>query len=249
MSTSKLKMFSQLYTKDMRELVPEIVIVVAAAVILNGLFYFNMNRYTSFHPAVFIIPTLMVLAVAAFLPFISSFKLVSREWSNNTVYLIMSLPVSGVMIMGAKLAALITQYIAGTLIAVLMGLFLAREAIPDIMKLISNYPDILNLAILFYLLSIAALLFLISMGFLSQITGKLSSRFSSLITFIVFLLTFYCMSKIINFSIVKLKMITPADSLAILNNSSLTGELLILLLAATLVFTLAVVIYDRKIEL
>ena len=58
MSTSKLKMFSQLYTKDMRELVPEIVIVAAAAVILNGLFYFNMNRYTSFHPAVFIIPTL-----------------------------------------------------------------------------------------------------------------------------------------------------------------------------------------------
>ncbi len=251
MSTNKLRMFFALYTKDMRESMPEIVVVAAVAVILNGIFYLRVIRP---QPVVdtntlllLIIPVLMVMGLAVFLPLISSFKLLGREWSNNTVYFIMSLPVSGGMILGSKLLALLTQYVVGTLIAGMTGLVLVWDIMPELIRFISGQPHGFSVVWLFYLLSAAFLIYLISISFFSQIVGRLSARFSGLITGLVFLLTLYIVGKINDFtSSLNIRMF--ADWYTTPIGSLLTANLMVLVTAAV-IFTLAVVVYNKKVEL
>ncbi|HBQ26772.1 MAG TPA: hypothetical protein DD791_10305, partial [Syntrophomonas sp.] len=87
MQTSSLKKFFKLYSKEMRELRPEILVVLIATLVLNLFFYFKAQEL----PAMVIVPSMMMLGLAGFLPFISSFKLLGREWNSNTIYLLLSL--------------------------------------------------------------------------------------------------------------------------------------------------------------
>lgn len=251
MSTSKLKMFFGLYAKDMRESIPEIAVVATVAVVINVIFYLRVSQPESAVAPnallLLIIPALMVMGLAVFLPLISSFKLLGREWSNNTVYFIMSLPVSGAMILGSKLLVLLSQYVVGTLIAGMTGLVLIWNVIPEIIRFISGQPHCFSLVLLFYLLSAAFLIYLISISFLSQIVGRLSARFSGLITALVFFLTLYIVGKINDFtSSLNIRMF--ADWYTTPLGSLLTANLMVLL-TATVIFTLAVAIYNRKVEL
>ena len=251
MSTNKMKMFFALYTKDMRESIPEITVVAAVAVILNGIFYLRVIRPEAAGDPntqlALIIPVLMVMGLAVFLPLFSSFKLLSREWNNNTVYFIMALPVSGAMILGSKLLALLTQYVVGTLIAGITGLILVWNVIPELMNLISGQPHGFSVVLLLYSLSAVFLVYLISISFFSQIIGRLSSRFSGLITGGVFVLTLYIVGKINDFtSNLNIRLFSDWDTTPI--GSLLTANLMVLVTAAV-IFTLAVVVYNRKVEL
>ena len=251
MSTNKLKMFLGLYAKDMRESIPEIMVVASVAIVLNGIFYLRVIRpeaavAPNTHLAL-IIPVLMVMGLAVFLPLFSSFKLLSREWNNNTVYFIMSLPISGAMILGSKLLALLTQYVVGTLIAGMTGLVLVWNLIPEILRSISDQPHGFSMVLLLYLLSAAFLIYLISISFFSQIVGRLSTQFSGLITGGVFVLTLYIVGQINDFtSSLNVKMFADWYTTPIV--SLLTANLMVLVTAAA-IFTLAVIVYNRKLEL
>lgn len=194
------RMFFALYGKELRELAAEIFIVAALAVVVNLFLFFRLNHTQYMH--MLIVPNMMLLGLAGFLPFISSFKLINREWKSNTVYMLLSLPVKGSSILGAKAAALLTQYVVGTMTvmisAVLLSLALAgpeiRSAIQELYIAPSvNLTQLAGTGMLFYLLSIAGLLYLVSISFGSQLVGKLVRSYSGLATLVVFIALLYIM--------------------------------------------------------
>ncbi|MDD2586363.1 MAG: hypothetical protein PHT79_04305 [Syntrophomonadaceae bacterium] len=257
MPTSRLGMFSKLYSKEMRELAPEMITVIGLAVLAYIYLFFKTHDY----PFAVIGPVFMIGGMAAFLPVISSFKLLSREWKNNTVYLMMSLPVKGGMIMGAKLTALLSEYVLGTLIAGVSGFLLIYALNPELgqvltssipgigMKLIELWPQGLAL----YLTSIVIIAYIASISFFSQMVGKLVSRFSGLVTAVVFIATAYLSGKVGDLFWLNIdkQWFTNGINTFDLNviNQFLIINLLFSLALAAVIFTLAVIIYNRKIEL
>jgi len=256
MHRSKLKMFGKLYMKDLHEVTAEILVVIIGIVLVTTGFMLKSDV-----PApVFIFPLLLLLGLAGFLPLIASFKLLSREWSQNTVYLIMSLPVSGVMILGAKMMVLLTQYIIGTGLIALSGYLLYTTNLYQYitpnqpgLSILFNNPELVRNLLAFYLCGLIFLMFLCSTSFFSQVTGKLSSRFSGLITAITFIITLVLSGKILTaFKISSItdnsramQMMGSADNFV----NSLNFSSLSYLLLAIVIFILAVMIYDRKLEL
>lgn len=256
MPTSRLGMFSKLYSKEMRELAPEMITVIGLAVLAYIYLFFKTHEY----PLAVIGPIFMIGGLAAFLPVISSFKLLSREWKNNTVYLMMSLPVKGGMIMGAKLLALLSQYVLATLIAGVGGFLLTYALNPELGQILNTtIPGVgLNLwqlwpqGLALYLTSIVVITYIASISFFSQMVGKLVSRFSGLVTAGVFIATAYLSGKVGdlfwgNIDPQWTNEINTFD-LSVINQFLLTNFLFSLAIAAV-IFTLAVIIYNRKIEL
>ncbi len=256
MSKSKLKMFTTLYLKDLHEVTVEIFIVLIGVVLVTIGFSLNSDVPS---PA-FVFPLLLLLGLVGFLPLLSSFKLLSREWSHNTVYLIMSLPVSGAMILGSKMMVLLTQYIGGTLLIGLSGYLLYTTELfqyfapyqLDLSQL-SNHPEIISTLLAFYLAGLAFLIFLCCTSFFSQIAGKLSSKFSGLVTAATFIITLILSGKLLEVlgtgshkvNLVMMRMSGNTESLA----NSLNFSSLSYLLLAIILFIAAAVIYDRKLEL
>lgn len=200
MPTSAWKRFAALFGKEMRELRPELIIVLVSAVFSALLIYIKSGTSRD----ILILPLFLLLGLAGLLPFVASFKLLGREFSSNTIYLVMSLPVSGGMILGSKLTALLCQYLLGTL-AVAGGYLLWAyphiSLIENAMRTSLGISDGLSKVMIFllmgYLQSIALLMYLVAISFFSQLAGKLVNRFSGLVTLGVFLATLYLGSHII----------------------------------------------------
>ena len=191
MAVKSITMFAALYKKQMRETLPEIVVVASVTVLIGLFVYFKLGSLLS----AVAVAMVMVLGLASFLPLISSLRL-GQEWNNNTIYLMMSLPVGGGMILGSRLTALLTQYILGTLIVGIVGMLLAFGMFPDdfgyYLKLSLPYWDE---AFLLYLLTVMILAYFISISFFSQIIGKLVSRFSGLVTLVTFIAPYGCQER------------------------------------------------------
>jgi len=255
MHSNKLKMFGQLYRKDLHEIIPEIMIVVIGVVLVTASYFLRSSEPSP----VIIVPLILLFGLAGLLPLVASFKLLSREWSNNTVYLIMSLPVSGAMVMGAKMLVLVSQYVAGTLLIAISGYLLYMNGLyqyfspqqPGYMLL--QNPELVQHLLAFYFSGLVFLIFLCCTSFLSQVVGKLSRKFSGVITAGAFIMTLIISGKITNAlgmenisaNPAALRMIGDASSFIYdLNISSLSH-----LLLAIIIFILAAIIYDRKLEL
>jgi ABC-type transport system involved in multi-copper enzyme maturation permease subunit len=261
MQTSSLKKFFKLYSKEMRELRPEILVVLIATLVLNLFFYFKAQEL----PAMVIVPSMMMLGLAGFLPFISSFKLLGREWNSNTIYLLLSLPVKGGNILGSKLLALLTQYLIGTVVVTTGGVILTFLLFPEpglaetlrqvqASGIDTRLQTIISSGGLFYLMSLVGMAYIIAISFFSQLLGKLVTRFSGLITAIVFIATFWLMNKLMtpiwqqlgNYN--QLHMSQFNFSIAAFNQ--LVGMNTLIMLAGTaIVFVAAVLVYNHKIEL
>jgi hypothetical protein len=256
MHSNKLKMFGQLYRKDLHEIIPEILIVVIGVVLITASFFLRSSEPSP----VVIVPLILLFGLAGLLPLVASFKLLSREWSNNTVYLIMSLPVSGAMVMGAKMLVLISQFIVGTLLIAISGYVLYANGLyqyftpqqPGYM-LLQNNPELVKYLLAFYLSGLVLLIFLCCISFLSQVVGKLSRKFSGLITAGAFIAILMISGKILNAvgmgntaaNPIAIRMMGDTGSFIYnLNLSSLSY-----LLLAFIIFILASLIYDRKLEL
>ncbi len=185
MQVSAGKKFFALYRKEMRDILPELIVVAAIAIVFTALVYINSPQM----PQLVMLPLLMATGLAVFLPFISSFKLLWREFNNNTIYLIMSLPVKGGTVLGSKLAALLSQYLLGILVVVITGLtivVLQAPQLPAGVDISKRVWDMVSLGLLAFLLSMLTLAYLISTSFFSQLVGKMASRFSGLLTAVVF---------------------------------------------------------------
>ncbi len=261
MQTSKTKMLGKLYAKDLHEILPEILIVLIGVLLINAWFFLGSPE-----PAPVVMgPLFLLLGLAGFLPIVSSFKLLSREWANNTVYLIMSLPVSGAMVMGAKMLALITQYIVGTLLVGLSGYLFWVNGVSQffgtspITGMLHNL-ELVKYLLAFYFSGLAFIIFICCNSFFSQVVGKLSRKLSGLITTVVFIAVLVLPGKILSWILnttgiadaylnpLAIRFMTgPDKSATFLNalNISSLGQFLF----ALLIFILAVVLYDKKLEL
>lgn len=240
MAVKSITMFAALYKKQMRETLPEIVVVASVTVLIGLFVYFKLGSLLS----AVAVAMVMVLGLASFLPLISSLRL-GQEWNNNTIYLMMSLPVGGGMILGSRLTALLTQYILGTLIVGIVGMLLAFGMFPDdfgyYLKLSLPYWDE---AFLLYLLTVMILAYFISISFFSQIIGKLVSRFSGLVTIITFFAVLWLSGK-------ALSLMTGSMAIGF---PDLTAQLLGVLLGqitlvAAVILALAILVYNRRVEL
>lgn len=199
MYSSKWKMFGQLYRKDMHQVLPELIIVIGISVILDLLMYFNseMGRAT-----VAIVPMFMTLGLAAFLPLVSSFKTIGQEWNNNTIYMLKSLPVSGAMVMGSKVFALISQFVLGILVVGVGEALVTYHTLPQNIKIMPQLTSTLSnpanykwVAIILLMIFVT-MLYLFANSFFSQMIGRLSPKLSGLITGVVFITVMWLVGKI-----------------------------------------------------
>jgi len=263
MPTSGIKRFSALYRKEMRGILPEIITVSGLIIILTILFYISPGDY----PRLILIPLLMLAGLAAILPFVDSGKLLSGEWNSNTIYLTMSLPVRGGMILGSKLLALISQYLIYSVVLTAAFIILVFPQLDlDQIQQISGWRNYvehgLPVLLLSYLISLAGLGYAISLSFFSQLAGKLVSRFSGFVTVLVFIIMFWLGNRLMSTVQVALwpfdlqsgewfMSIRWNDYVSAMNSItySLGISLSILSGALVLVFLLAVLLYNRRIEL
>lgn len=150
------------------------------------------------------------------------------------------------MILGSRLAALLTQYVFGTLIVGFCGLLLviglAPEPVYTYLDLVRPYLDI---AVLLYLVTIVWMGYLISVSFFSQIIGKLVSRFSGLVTIITFFATLWLSGKVMGLMLGQQTVIAAPD---------LTAQFLVMLLGvialvAAVILALSIWVYNRRVEL
>lgn len=256
MSNSKLKMFTKLYLKDLHEVTVEILIVVIGVALVTAGFLLSSDQKAP----LLIFPLILLLGLAGFLPLISSFKLLSREWSQNTVYLVMSLPVSGAMILGAKMAVLLTQYIGGTLLITLSSYLLYVTKLSQFLTpqqqglmMLYNHPQLFQSLLAFYVSGLVFLTFLCCTSFFSQIAGKLSAKFSGLVTAVTFIITLILSGKILDAlgtgsnELYHMMIQISGDTANYISNMNMSS--LSYLVLAILLFILAAVIYDRKLEL
>jgi hypothetical protein len=222
----------------MRELAGEIILVLAITLGLNGLFYF---RYTN--AGAVIGPAFLTMGLAALMPFVASFKLLKREWSSNTIYLLMSLPVSGTMVLGSKLTALLTQYVIGTLAAGATGYFLLTRVAPEVKALILNQPELITRIYILFVFSFLLLALLVAVSFLSQLVGRLIPRLAALTTAVMFLALLYLLGHVGN----SFSQIILSYGTALTMSLYWTG--LVMLALIIIIMAGAIYLYDHRVEI
>ncbi|MDS1029796.1 hypothetical protein RDV78_04640 [Bacillota bacterium LX-D] len=257
MRNNKFKMAFALYKKDLHELLPEIILVaVLAIMIMLGLTIWGIGP-------VVILPLVILCGLAYFLPVLDSFKMLFKEWSTNAIYLVLSLPVSGNMVFGVKLLALLTQFIIGILITgvtcfitLLFGMAETDTSWAQIWGIFgTDFNVYLKLSLLLFLLTVAVLTFLICLSFFSSILGKVIKKYSGVVTFASFIIFWNLAGKVINYIFSFMgnspNMHLDLANLPVQNNLLLPlGEIaLVYFLTALVFFIAATQVYQRKTEL
>lgn len=186
MLTKKWTLFAQLYRRDMEKVGKESLGLagVALVIILLSLAPWSKN--------IVIVPVFIVAGVAMFLPLLTSMLSLHREWRENSIYMLLSLPVGGTAVLGTKLLAALTQLIINTIIVLAMGIisglqFLPREEI-DWTLLWGQFQagwqqmhagEILPFLVVLGVLSVVYIICSLQLGLL---IGKLFRRFTALAT-------------------------------------------------------------------
>lgn len=261
MKTSKLRMFGKLYMKDIQDIKMESFIFLIAVAAWNIFLYL---KYLSNWPyQVSIGLSTIAFGIAAFVPFIESFKLLRDEWKNNTVYLVMSLPVSGSLILLSKLTVILTQYVVFSLFSVACFVLLTY-ATPAwgftwevIRNTIADQTLPFKFASAFYITTVVGMLYTTALAFLSSVVGKSVRKFSFLTTVGTFLLGGYVFSKVTNSIAMGLEKIgisglfysRPTDLQGIVVEGFPAAPVIASLTIGTIIFVLAVRIYESVVEL
>ncbi|MBO8159792.1 hypothetical protein [Thermosyntropha sp.] len=245
MPINKLSVLVNLYKKEMRQLSLDIAFTLGA-VLVSVIIIITSDK----SPAA-VLPFIMVAGLAGLIPVVSSIRILSGEWNNNTIYLMLSLPIKGQMVLGAKLLALITHYIIGTGTVIISSILLMFFWIPDFTAIITSrfgyVPWDWFLGV--YILTVALFVFIASLSFLAQVLGHLFSRFTGWAITIIFIFLWWLISKFNhwmgNFFSVWQFDFEPAMTAANLLSWSIFGTLV----EALIVFAIAVIVYNRKIEI
>ncbi|KUG03695.1 putative membrane protein [hydrocarbon metagenome] len=246
METGKFRMFKSLYLKDLREVRTEILVVAAVTIILIGWAYLKTEGAAR---GIIVAPMSFALGLAGFLPIITSFRLLGREWSNSTIYMMMSLPVSGSMMLGSKLAVLLTEYLACTLIVLLSGGIALLTSFPDLWQQFVSNSSYIQLAVATYIVSITSIFLIFCNSFVSQVTGRLFKKGSGLITALVFLGVFITVGKLMPDTTTLLTRSQLLESIFMQDIIAILTKGAIDLVFAALLFIAAVIIWERRIEL
>ena len=89
------------------------------------------------------VPAVALMGLAGFLPVITSFRILGREWGQNNIYLMMSLQVSGTMKLGSKLLVLLSEYLAGTLLVGTISSIAIIISFPDLLPELNRQADLI----------------------------------------------------------------------------------------------------------
>ena len=190
--TSKMNMFYQLYLKDLYDIRTELFLSLILVFAADLAIFFRVRD-----PG--LAQTLAVLAVLipVTVSFVSAIRILIKEWTNKTIYLMMSLPVRGIMVLGAKFSALMTQYLISTLAAIALGASVIFARIPNFMETLPPKLEIYKVCLCIYALVLWFMAYLVSLIFLSQMTSRLFRKFQGLISLGVCLLLEWGSSKMI----------------------------------------------------
>lgn len=243
MQASRFKMFIKLYQKELQNIKTEILLTVFAVAAASMAVYISGPhiRWTTF---LFI----MTAGFAGIFPIISAGGMFTREFNHNTIYWVMSLPVGGGMILGSKMAAIISQYLAGTLTVIVSGTVVAyalyTEEITAVMRQLNPIPWDLALAV--YFLTIVFGLYVVACIFFSQIIARLVGKFNHIITLGTLFGLLWLTHKLI---IPLIRSVNYAQAANLPAVQPILYTALIYSGAAAAVFIASAMIYDRRIEL
>ncbi|WP_338825607.1 hypothetical protein MHOCP_12240 [Moorella humiferrea] len=257
----------RLYRKELRDLRLESMVVLGLILLWNLFLYYKAGTAT-WPPGTHLVFSLMMLVITGFLPLIESFKIWGDEWKNNTVYLLLSLPVNGQQVVLAKLLAVLTQFILLSLAALLATGALFKATVLDayfvminneIWQLIRQYRLILAIITVNGILELANVVLL---AFLGSLLGQSVRKFSGWLAGAFFLAGMYVsgklatwLAKVLNYlpwPTINIRLPLNFHSLSI---SASSGEMSIyagtaaLLLVTILLFITTVLFYNRRVEL
>ncbi|ABR46373.1 conserved hypothetical protein [Alkaliphilus metalliredigens QYMF] len=267
MKTSRVGMIYSLYKKELVAAKNELLMIMTFILGANAfLFYKHQTGWPV--EASFIFSLFLLLFVVA-TTFFRAFSVVRNEWKENTVYLVMSLPITGVDVFLSKLLALLTQLIGLSIIA-LIGASLFIPIIPEVSYVLEQIQmEFTSVRLIWNALKIGLLGILgmnqaIIFAFFSAVVGKLFKKFSGLITLITFIGISMINSKFIdwigNFFIdqgmgeriesqlmgLDVTMMTAMETM--LNVYTLLFTIITVVTSAGVFFATAA-LYDRKVEL
>lgn len=247
---TKAGMLKSLYIKEMRCLATDTGVTLGL-VVLSSIFVFSRSGDAASFGYIFF-PVVLMGGLAMLMPVISSFRILNGEWQNNTIYLTLSLPVKGGMVLGSKLLALLTQYVVGTLAVGISGIFLGFHMMPDFGEMLKLGEKWLpwDFYVCIYLIGLAFLAYVISLSFLSQLIGSLFTRLKGGVTALVFVALWWLFKKVDMvivdiFSLRGIGFLEPGQILINLFSWAFT----IIAAEALIVFVLAVLVYNNKVEL
>lgn len=247
MAVSRWNIFKQLFKKDWEQVRTETYFVLALALTVNMVVnILNIRQATPLFVFIFIAPFLV--------PLYSAVQLFRREWSGGTIYLLLSLPVSGFPIFFSKLLAVLLEFMIQILgvfgltivFVYLFGTDDPRPAFNFNFACTGNMVHALGMASLIMLGGLALVTAAI---FFSQSLGRLVPKYQDLSAFVFFLLSLWGAIKLavgLGSAMIPFSTAPPESTLIWQIAFFLFGmELLI----AGLYLAAAAYIYDAKLEL
>lgn len=268
MNPSNSSTLFTLYKKDLLSVKLESLMLLAT--IFLGHLYFSYKISTGWPEATILGVSSTIFFIVTFVIFVGTFTSISREWSNNTIYLVMSLPIGGKKIFLSKLMAVMTQLfvLGGTSIlvgALLSAYFLGVDLInvlAEALGFLSSH-QLLKVLVMGIILLFFGIIQIILVAFFSTIVGRFFRKFSWIITFFTFIFTNIFIGKI-NELIIR-ALIAPVNRhLSVIGSRDFDGQfivegglpfqffllqLTIILLISAGLFFLTAAIYDKKVEL
>jgi len=262
MQKNKWGMFKKLYIKEMGEIKQELLAIIVFGLIVNIAFMIWPQS-----PIIFLLLNIALMS-SGIVPVISSVRSLTRDWNNNTIYLLMSLPVKGVIVLSAKLIALFSEFFLGTLavsallILNIMAQFAAENPVSisiawnEIVTQVGTANIVLSIKFAFslYLTILACFIYLVTMVFLSQMIARIKGKFMKIVSYVSFGVLVYVGGKIGNWVISnlpwtqRLQYITP-DQIPSNISSIFISTMFMLLVLSALMLIGAGAIYDSKVEL
>lgn len=189
MPITKGNMFKQLLKKEWDMVKAETYFVLAATLTVNlAVVVFNIEQVAPLYAFVLMAPFLV--------PLYSAVQLFRREWSEGSIYLLLSLPINGGPIFLTKLLAILLEFIvqvAGSFGITFLFVYLFQVADKVDPRWALNFVFsergylIIQATVISWLILLGGMALLASALFLSQSLGRLVSKYRGLVTFISFL--------------------------------------------------------------
>lgn len=264
---SKWMMFKKLYKREMYELKTEIYAIIIFTLVANMLFYIWPES------GITTLPLFLSFVAVGLVPLFAAIRSLSKEWNNNTIYLIKSLPVSGNIVLSSKILSILSEFIicslvVGIIVAVFFSLKFFAPYLQDIIQECNNYrQEILQFikmtvqtGLLTYLTIVAGFFYTVSIIFLSQLIARIAGKYMRLISVVSFFVFSYLGGLISGKVIDKLPWLNNISNWEIYNGmhawdhtSYMTASILSTIAVTIIIGAVALIagglIYDKKLEI
>lgn len=207
-------MIFSLFKKDLMKFKKETIIFLGLALIINVFSLYKIyngwnieSAYETYNgwriESAFVINLFLFLITFCIPILLSGSKLIGQEWKDNTIYLTMSLPVSSQKIFLSKFLAVIAQYLISSLSIIIIAgiqflIFFNRSPHTEEIKKLFDIR-VFSMCSFLYILSISVFIYLVSIIFLSSLTGKMFKKYSKLVSFGLFFIVLFIGGKVIDF--------------------------------------------------